>query len=48
MRSFYRLHENLARTIAELSLFCQEHLANDEMGYLSRTAVVMNALENSG
>ena len=47
MRSFYRLSEKLARTIAELSLFCQEHLANDETGYLWGTSVLMKALENS-
>ena len=47
MRSFYRLSEKLARTVAELSLFCREHLVNDEMSYLSSALVVMNAFQNA-
>lgn len=43
MPSFYRLSEKLARTIAELPLFCEEHLADGEASYLASTLVVMNA-----
>ena len=46
MPSFYKLSEKLARTIAELPLFCQEHLADGEAGYLASTLVVMNAFES--
>ena len=32
--SFYRLSEELARTVAELPLYCQEHLVDGEAGWL--------------
>jgi hypothetical protein len=49
MPSFYRLSEKkkkLARTMAELPMFCQEHLADGEAGYLASTSVVMIAFES--
>ena len=46
MPSFYRLSEKLARMIAELPLFCQEHLADGEAGYLASTLMVMDAFES--